>query len=93
MNPINFKAGDIVKVFTKDPQDNKVHATPFQGVVLLIRGQRQNKTFTVQKNASAGVDVERIFPINSPIIEKITVVKKGKVRRAKLTYFRKKNVS
>jgi len=93
MNAINFKAGDFVKVFTKDPEDNKVHATPFQGVVLSIRGQKDSRTFTVQKNASAGVDVERIFPISSPIIEKITVVKKGKVRRAKLTYFRKKNLS
>ncbi|OGD88011.1 hypothetical protein A3J17_04755 [Candidatus Curtissbacteria bacterium RIFCSPLOWO2_02_FULL_40_11] len=91
MNLTNFKVGDTVKVFTKDPQDNKVHATPFQGVVLALRGEKQNKTFTVQKNASAGVNVERIFPINSPIIEKITVVNKGKVRRAKLTHLRKEN--
>lgn len=90
MNSLNFKAGDIIKVFTKDPQDNKVHATPFQGTVVSIRGEKGSKTFTVIKNASAGIDVERIFPLNSPSIEKITVVKKGKVRRAKLTYLKKK---
>lgn len=93
MNAVNFKAGDIVKVFTKDPQDNKMHATPFQGTVLAIRGQGENKTFTIFKNASAGINVERIFPLNSPIIEKIIVVKKGNSRRAKLTYFRKQTAT
>lgn len=90
MNLANFKAGDIVKVFTKDPQENKIHATPFQGMVIAVKGEKQNRTFTVLKNASAGVDVERIFPINSPIIEKIEVVKKGSARRAKLYHLRKK---
>lgn len=87
---INFNVGDIIKVFTKDPQDNKVHATPFEGIVISIRGNKANKTFTIRKNASAQVAVERIFPIDSPIIEKIYVVKEGKVRRAKLYYLRKK---
>jgi len=91
MNSVDFKPGDTIKVFTKDPQDNKIHATPFQGIVLGIKGQKNQQTFTVQKNATGGIDVERIFPINSPIIEKITVVKKGNVRRAKLTYLRKDN--
>ncbi len=90
MNSVNFKAGDTVKILTKDPQDKNVHATPFQGVVLAVRGEKGNKTFTLRKNASTGIDVERIFPIDSPIVEKITVIKKGKVRRAKLTYLRKK---
>ena len=85
-----FKAGDIIKVYTKDPQDNKVHATPFEGIVLAIRGEKAHRTFIVRKNASHQVSVEKIFPLNSPIIEKITVIKKGNPRRAKLYYLRKK---
>lgn len=89
MNLVNFKTGDTVKVFIKDPQDNKVHATPFQGVVISIRGDRLNKTFTVRKKSTGDINVERIFPANSPIIEKISLVKKGNVRRSKLYYLRK----
>ena len=90
MNQAQFNVGDLIKVYTKDPQDNKVHATPFEGIVISFRGQTATRTFTVRKKASAQVNVERIFPINSPVIEKITVVKKGNVRRAKLYYLRKK---
>lgn len=91
MQQIQFKTGDKIIVFTKDPQEGKVHATPFQGVVIAIKGEKNNKTFTVRKDSADGVVVERIFPLNSPIIEKIDLVKKGKVRRAKLYYLRKKN--
>lgn len=91
MKTVIFKAGDIIKVFTKDPQDEKVHATPFEGIVISIRGKNNDRTFTVRKNASQGVAVERIFPLNSPIIEKIDVIKKGKVRRAKIYYLRNKS--
>ena len=90
MENANFKVGDVIKVFTKDPQDNKVHATPFQGVVISFRGEKKSQTFTVRKNATDNVAVERIFPFNSPSIEKITVVKSQKVRRAKLYYLRRK---
>lgn len=90
MNLVNFKAGDTIKVFTKDIEDNKFHATPFQGLVIAVGGQKQNRTFTVRKNAADGVSVERIFPAESPIIEKIQVLKKGEARRAKLYYLRKK---
>lgn len=90
MNLIDFKAGDVVKVFIKDIEDNKVRATPFQGVVIAVKGQKQSRTFTVRKNAADNVIVERIFPITSTIIEKIQVVKKGNARRAKLYYLRKK---
>lgn len=85
-----FTTGDIIKVFTKDPQDNKVHATPFEGIVIAQRGVKNNQTFTVRKKSTANVSIERIFPINSPVIEKVVVVKKGNVRRSKLYYLRKK---
>lgn len=93
MKNSDFKAGDTIKLYTKDPHDQKVHATPFEGVVLAIRGVGQSKTFTVRKMATGGVAIERIFPINSPSIEKIQVTKSGKVRRAKLFYLRKTNRS
>lgn len=93
MKNSDFKPGDIIKLYTKDPGDQKVHATPFEGVVLAIRGVGQSKTFTVRKMATGGVAIERIFPINSPSIEKIQVIKSGKVRRAKLFYLRKTNHS
>lgn len=90
MQKATFKVGDIIKVFTKDPQDNKVHATPFAGVVISLRGESGSKTFIVRKIAADGVAVERIFPADSPSIEKITVVKTQSVRRAKLYYVRRK---
>ncbi len=83
-----FKVGDTVRVITRNPQDNKVHATPFEGVVISLRGQEVNKTFTVRKIATDKVAVERIFPLRSPAIENIKVVKSAKVRRAKLYYLR-----
>jgi large subunit ribosomal protein L19 len=89
MNIANFKVGDVIRVFTKDPQDNKVHATPFEGIVISLRGQKDTRTFIVRKRSTDGVFVERIFPALSPSIEKITVVKSGSFRRAKLYYLRK----
>ena len=85
----NFKAGDIVKVIFKIPEGAKTRPTPFEGLVLSIKGDSQNRTFTVRKNASQRVAVERIFPIDSPSIENIDIVKQSKVRRAKLYYIRK----
>jgi|SRR3990167_1695503 len=88
-NPeLKFAPGDTVKVFTRDPTASKVHATPFEGIVIAISGNKTARTFTVRKISSAQVAIERIFPANSPAIEKIEVVKKGKVRRAKLYYLR-----
>lgn len=89
-NKIPFDVGDIIRVFTKDPQDNKVHATPFEGIVISLRGQGENRTFTVRKIATSKIAVERTFPVNSPIIEKVNLVSKGRVRRAKLYYLRRK---
>jgi len=79
-----FKVGDTIRVYTKDIQDQKVHATPFEGVVIAIRGINANRTFTMRRVSTGGTVVERIFPFNSPTIEKINIVKEGKTRRAKL---------
>lgn len=86
-----FKAGDTIKVFTKDPRGTKMHATPFEGVVLAVKGQKSKQTFTVRKISHNQIAVERIFPINSPVIEKVQVLKKGNVRRSKLYYLRNNN--
>ena len=83
-----FKAGDSVNVHVKISEGNKERIQQFQGVVLYRRGYNTNgETFSVRK-VSNGVGVERIFPILSPAIEKIELVKSGKVRRAKLYYMK-----
>jgi large subunit ribosomal protein L19 len=84
-----IKPGDLVKVYTKIKEGDKERITPFQGVVIKMKGSDVGKTFTVRK-ISAGVGIERIFPLNSPIISKIEIKKTGKVRRAKLNYLRKR---
>jgi large subunit ribosomal protein L19 len=78
-----FKAGDTVNVSYKIVEGNKERIQQFQGVVL----QMNNATFTVRK-ISNGVGVERIFPFNSPFIDKVDLQKRGKVRRAKIFYIR-----
>lgn len=90
---LTFAPGDIVKVFTKDPTAAKVHATPFEGIVIAISANKSARTFTVRKISSAQVAIERIFPTNSPAIEKIEVMKKGRARRAKLYYLRHKDAA
>ena len=83
-----FKAGDHVRVHVRVIEGDKERIQPFEGDVLSISGSGTNRTFTVRK-ISSGVGVERIFPLNSPKIAKIEVLKEGKVRRAKLYYLRK----
>lgn len=83
-----FKIGDVVKVTTRSGEEKKVHATTFEGMVIATRGQNSGRSFTVRKVASAGVAVERIFPLASPYVESIKVIKSTKVRRAKLYYLR-----
>jgi len=84
----SFKAGDTVNVHVKIKEGNKERIQQFQGVVIQRRGKGSNgETFTVRK-ISNGVGVERIFPIISPSIDKIDVLKIGKVRRAKLYYMK-----
>lgn len=82
-----FKAGDTVSVHYKIREGNKERIQVYQGVVLQRNSDGSNQTFTVRK-ISNGVGVERIFPINSPNIEKVIVNSYGKVRRAKLFYLR-----
>jgi large subunit ribosomal protein L19 len=84
----NFKAGDRIRVHVRVIEGNKERIQPFEGDVIAVRGGGMSKTFTVRK-ISNGVGVERIFPINSPKIQKIEVLREGKVRRAKLYYLRK----
>lgn len=83
----NFKAGDSINVHYKVKEGNKERVQLFEGVVIRVNGGSVAKTFTVRK-VSNGVGVERIIPINSPLIDKIEVLKIGKVRRSKLYYLR-----
>ncbi len=83
----SFKAGDTVSVHYKIREGNKERIQIYQGVVIQRNSVGVNETFTVRK-MSNGIGVERIFPINSPNIEKIDVNSYGKVRRAKLFYLR-----
>ena len=87
-----FKPGDIIKVYHKIFEGDKERIQTFQGTVLQIRGAKEAKTFTVRK-ISRGIGVERIFPMNSPLITKIELKKSTKVRRAKLYYLREKKGS
>ncbi len=82
-----FKSGDTVIVSYKIIEGTKERIQNFQGVVVQRRGEGATETFTVRK-ISNGVGVERILPVNSPFISSVTVVKRGKVRRARLFYLR-----
>jgi len=84
---VSFKPGDQVKVHFKVVEGGNERIQIFEGVVIRIKGSGLSKTFTVRKN-SFGIGVERIFPINSPRIEKVELARRGKVRRAKLYYLR-----
>lgn len=84
---VDFKSGDTVKVHFKVVEGGNERIQVFEGVVIQRKGTGLTETFTVRK-ISFGVGVERIFPIHSPRIDKIQVVRKGKVRRSKLYYLR-----
>lgn len=83
-----FRPGDTVRVAVEIREGNKSRIQNFEGVVIAIRGRGTGKTFTVRKIGANNVGVERIFPLYSDIIKGIEVVRKGKVRRAKLYYLR-----
>ena len=85
-----FKSGDEVKVSVRIIEGNKSRIQVFQGVVIQRRGGGVNATFTVRK-MSSGIGVERTFPLHSPSIAGIEVVRRGKVRRNKITYIRKRS--
>ncbi|OIO05058.1 MAG: 50S ribosomal protein L19 [Elusimicrobia bacterium CG1_02_56_21] len=83
----DFQSGDTVKVYTKVVEGDSERIQIFDGVVLSRRGTGISESFMVRK-ISYGVGVERVFPLHSPRIDKIEVVKKGKVRRSKIYYLR-----
>jgi large subunit ribosomal protein L19 len=83
-----FKAGDTIKVHFNIREGERTRLQVFQGIVIQKRGSGINKTFTLRK-ISHGVAVERIFPLYSPLIEEIEMVRRARVRRAKLFYLRK----
>jgi large subunit ribosomal protein L19 len=85
----DFNIGDTVKVMTRIPEGDKVRLHPFEGTVIAKNGTGSRSTFTVRK-LSFGEGIERVFPLNSPAIEKIEVIHRGKVKRAKLYYLRGK---
>lgn len=85
----DFKPGDTIKVHVKVKEGDKERIQVFEGIVIARRGGGLRETFTVRK-ISFGVGVERVFPLHSPVIEKIEVVRRGDVRRAKLYYLRGK---
>lgn len=82
-----FRAGDNLKVHVKVVEGNRSRVQIFQGIVIARNGSGVRETFTIRK-ISFGVGVERIFPLHSPVIDKIEVVSRGDVRRAKLYYLR-----
>ena len=83
----NFSAGDTITVYYEIREGKKTRTQFFKGVVIQRRGSGSSETFTIRK-MSGTIGVERIFPINLPAIQKIEVNKKGKVRRARVFYFR-----
>ncbi|MBM4120631.1 MAG: 50S ribosomal protein L19 [Nitrospira sp.] len=84
-----FEIGDTVRVHAKVVEGDKERIQVFEGVVIARKGGRNSETFTVRK-ISYGVGVERIFPVHSPIVTRVEVVRQGKVRRAKLYFLRAK---
>jgi large subunit ribosomal protein L19 len=83
----SFRAGDTVKVHARVVEGNRSRVQIFQGVVIRRQGAGLRETFTVRK-ASGGVGVERTYPVNSPLVDRIEIVTRGAVRRAKLYYLR-----
>lgn len=84
-----FQIGDTVRVHVKVVEGEKERIQVYEGTVIARKGARNSETFTVRK-VSYGVGVERIFPVHSPIVTRVEVVRQGKVRRAKLYYLREK---
>lgn len=85
----DFGPGDTVRVNFKIREGNKTRVQPFEGVVIAIRKRGLGSTFTVRR-ISFGYGVERIFPFHSPLIEGVQVLRRGRVRRAKLYYLRER---
>ena len=88
-NVTEFNIGDTVRVHAKIKEGNRERVQVFEGTVLKRQGGSNRETFTVRKT-SGGVGVEKTWPLHSPTLEKIEVIRKGKVRRAKLNYLRER---
>lgn len=84
-----FKVGDTIRVYFRIREGEKERVQPFEGVVLRFQGAMNRRTFTVRR-ITRGLGVERTFPLHSPRLEKIEVIRMGKVRRAKLYYLRER---
>ena len=84
-----FNTGDTVRVYNKIKEGNRERTQIFEGTVLKIQGGSNRTTFTVRKSSN-GVGVEKTWPLHRPMVEKVEVVRRGKVRRAKLTYLRER---
>lgn len=86
-NAPEFKVGDTVKVYGKIKEGSRERIQVFEGIVMKIQGSGARVTFTVRKNSN-GIGVEKTWPLHSPNVEKVEVVRRGKVRRARLNYLR-----
>jgi len=84
------RVGDVIRVSQKIQEEDRIRIQVFEGTVIAIKGRDTGKSFTVRKIAAGGIGVERIWPVNSPSIAKITVVKRGNPKRSKLYYLRKR---
>lgn len=84
----DFRPGDTVRVHVKVTEGNRARLQVFEGDVIARRGSGVRESFTVRKISFNGIGVERTFPVHAPVIDKIDVVRRGKVRRAKLYYLR-----
>tara|TARA_B100000989_G_scaffold69461_1_gene48516 strand:- start:30 stop:380 length:351 start_codon:yes stop_codon:yes gene_type:complete len=84
----SFKAGDTITVYYEIREGEKIRTQFFKGVVIQVKGEGLNKTFTIRK-MSGTIGVERIFPLNMPTLQKIDINKKGKIRKSRIFYFRK----
>ena len=87
---VDFNVGDTIRIFYKIIEGDKLRTQPYEGIVISIKGSDVSKTFTVRRIGADGVGIERIFPFHSPNIDNIKLIKKGRVRRAKLYYLRNK---
>ena len=89
-NVPQFNVGDTVKVYGKIKEGNRERVQVFEGTVLKKQGGSTRATFTVRKNSN-GIGVEKTWPLHSPNVEKVEVIRRGKVRRAKLNYLRERS--
>ncbi|OGY07904.1 MAG: 50S ribosomal protein L19 [Candidatus Blackburnbacteria bacterium RIFCSPHIGHO2_01_FULL_44_64] len=91
----SFSIGDTVRVHQKitesGPKGDRARIQFFDGLVIATRGHGDNKSFTVRRIGAGNIGIERIFPVNSPLIEKVDILSQGQVRRAKLYYLRDKS--